>query len=238
MGHAAEKLPEHCVYHQDQGEGDRPITRAEHDQDREGIHQVEQRNEQPPNEEMAFDDGALLPCPELTGQVQRPFRPNIGKDHETEQHVIARVDSPVAPVAKIGDGSMPTREPEDTGESDEEGRCYGEANQHIDDILNRPKALHRQQACKSEHDDNDDSLLPGRDEPLAVQILNIGDEQISQARGDQHAGKPGTKAGEETRLPPNGLVRPVVERTLVGKHGAQLYRGYNTRHKEGKTRED
>ena len=90
---------------------------------------------------MAFYRVGLIAFLDFSCQVERSFCTDISKNHKTEQHKIVGINSVLAPVTKIGNGSMSSCEPDDTGETDQEAGEHCKADQNVDDILDRTKAL-------------------------------------------------------------------------------------------------
>src|SRR5712691_4949552 len=124
-------------------------------------------------------------------------------------------------------------QPHDPGKPQQDDSQEGEADNHVHDVLYHAVALHRQGAGKDSEEYDYYTLLPWLNQPVAVETLEIGNDDIASTDDDQYAREPGTEGGKKAPIATEGLVRPIIEGAFVGKHDTELGRGDHARNKEG-----
>ncbi len=196
----------------------------------------------------------LLAAGHLGAHVQRRLDPKERKDREREEREVRgeaereRVTLEGVPSGpEVGRGRVALEQPPHPGETDQEDRRRVEPEQHVHVVLRDAHLQVGHQRAEPDHEKDDDADLPvlGEDAgELAVRVDEHGEllQEIREQDPDEHqrdrAWPPRHEAGEESPEGTEHLVRPDVERALLGEHPPELGRHERPGDQERQERDD
>ncbi|SRR5260221_332851 len=123
---------------------------------------------------------------------------------------------------KISLRCMPARQPEHTGQANQQNRASIRKEDDVDEILRHAEAQDRKNERESNDEDDYQALLPGFSEQahieLPTKLLDERDHGITGGDHYQHAGPPRAEPGEKAQESAKRLAGPDVDGTFPREH--------------------